>query len=335
LKKGEKMRALVTGSSGFVGSHLVEELVRQKYTVRVLLRGTAISPWLQGLPLEHAQADFEDAQALAKALAGVDIIFHVGGVTKAVKAEGYIEGNAAPTKALLEAACSGKGVSRVRRFVLVSSHAMIGPVKNVQAASDEDDIPKPVEAYGRAKLAAEFVARSYSHRIPVTIIRPPTVYGPRDKDCLELFKMIKRRVNLYYGNAKKYTSIVYVRDLVQGMIAAATSPKAENRAYFLCNDEALTWRELQTAIKRTMKKRALGIYLPAFTASIAAFFGEIIMRLTKKPLLVNREKAKLGRPRYWIASNKRARAEIRFIPKTNLMDGLAETYAWYKENKWL
>ena len=329
------MRALVTESSGFVGSHLVEELVRRKYTVRVLLRGGAVSPWLQGLPIEHAQADFQDAPALAKALVGVDIIFHVGGVTKAVKVEEYIEGNVASTKALLEAACSGRGASGVRRFVLVSSHAMIGPVKSAKDASDEDDIPCPVEAYGRAKMTAELVARSYSHRIPITIIRPPTVYGPRDKDCLELFKMIKKGVNLYYGNAKKHMSIIYVRDLVQGMILAAASPKACNRAYFLCNDASLTWRELQTAIKHTMKKRALGIYLPAFTTSIAAFFGEIIMKLTKKPLIVNREKAKLGRPRYWIASNKRARAELRFDPKTDLADGLAETYMWYKENKWL
>ena len=329
------MRALVTGSSGFVGSHLVEELVRQGYTVRVLLRGGAVSPWLRDLPLECVQADFQDAPALTRALLGIDIVFHVGGVTKALNAGGYIEGNAAPTKALLEAACAGGGAGSIRRFVLVSSIAMMGPVARAGDASGEDDIPRPVEAYGRAKMTAELVARAYADRVPITIIRPPTVYGPRDKDCLEMFKLIKKGLNLYYGNAKKYTSIVYVRDLVQGMILAAVSPDARNRAYFLCNDAALTWKELQTAIKRAMKRRALGIYLPACTADAAAFFGEIIMKLTRKPLLVNREKARLGRPRYWIASNKRARAELGFAPKTSLEDGLAETYAWYTEHKWL
>jgi nucleoside-diphosphate-sugar epimerase len=333
----ESMRALVTGSSGFVGSHLVEELVRQKYTARVLLRGGGLSPWLEHLPIERAYASFDDIQALTKALADVDYVFHVGGVTKAVKTEGYIEGNVLPAKALLEAACAGgkKTAARLKRFVLVSSHAMMGPVKSAKEASGEDDVPQPVEAYGRAKMTAELVARSYADRVPVTIIRPPTVYGPRDKDCLEMFAMIKKHINLYYGNAKKYTSIVHVRDLVEGMIAAAVSPKAVNRAYFLCNDEALTWQELQEAVKQTMGKRAPGIHLPACTASIAAFFSEPIMKLTKKPLLVNKEKVKLSRPRYWIASNKRARSELKFAPKINLADGLAETYAWYVENGWL
>jgi len=327
------MRALVTGSSGFVGSHLVEELVRQGFAVRVLLRGGRLSPWLHGLPVECAEADFRDAHALAQTLIGVDIIFHVGGVTKAVKIDEYIDGNVAPTKALLEAACA-EG-AHIQRFILVSSHAMMGPVRSAEEASAEDDIPRPVDAYGRAKLTAELVARSYSDRVPITIIRPPTVYGPRDRDCLAMFAMIKARVNLYYGNAKKYTAIIFVRDLVEGMIQAATAPGARNRAYFLCNDSAVTWRELQNSVKRVMQRRALGIYLPPFITSVAAFFAQCIMRLTKKPLLVNPEKAKMGRPRYWIASNKRARAELNFNPKTSLADGLAETYTWYKENGWL
>jgi len=333
LDMEESMRVLVTGSSGFVGSHLVEELVRRKYTVRVLLRSAGIPKWFRDLPLEIVIAGYNDAGALRKAVDKVDIIFHVGGVTKALTPAGYLEGNALPTKALLDAVVAAK--TRLKRFVLVSSHAMIGPVGSATESSCEDDVPHPVEEYGRSKLAAELVARSYSHLVPVTIVRPPTVYGPRDVDCLEIFKMIKNGINLYYGNAKKYTSLIYVDDLVEGMIRAAISPQAVSRAYFICNDEAVTWREFQTAVKKVMKRRALTLHVPACTTRIAVFFGELAMKCTKRPVILNREKAKLGRPRFWIASNKRARRELRFEPKHSMEEGLAITYRWYLDNGWL
>jgi len=256
----------------------------------------------------------------------------VGGVTKALTPGGYIDGNVSPTKALLDAAAIEKSIWR---FVLVSSHAAMGPSRSLQEITYEDDIPKPVEAYGRSKLIAELVARSYSDRVPITIIRPPAVYGPRDRDFLKVFKLIRMRANIYYGNAKKYTSIVHVRDLVDGMIRAALSPRAMNRAYFLCNDDPLTWRELQTGIKTAMRRRALDIYLPGCVPTLAAWLNEPISKLTKKPSIINRDKVRLGGPRYWIASNERARNELGFVPKINLIVGLAETYTWYKENGWL
>jgi len=327
------MRVLVTGSSGFVGSHLVEELVRQKYTVRILLRSGSAPKWLKDLPLETVSASYQDGAALRKAIDKVDIIFHVGGVTKALTPAGYLDGNAVPTKALLEAVVASK--KKLKRFVLVSSHAMIGPVASPTESSCEDDVPHPVEEYGRSKLAAELVARSYSHLVPITIVRPPTVYGPRDLDCFEIFRMIDKGINLYYGNAKKYTSLIHVEDLVRGMIQAATSKQAVNRAYFLCNDQAVTWKEFQTAVKKVMRKRALTLYVPSFTTRIAVFFGELSMKFTKRPVILNREKAKLGRPSYWIASNKRARRELRFNPEYSMEEGLAMTWRWYKQNGWL
>lgn len=327
------MRVLVTGSSGFVGSHLVEELVRRKYTVRILLRSPGTPKWLKDLPLEIAVASYDDRAALTKALSKVDIVFHVGGVTKALTAAGYLAGNAFPTKALLDAIVAAK--IKLKRFVLVSSHAMMGPVASASESSAEDDPPHPLEAYGRSKLAAELVARAYSHRVPITIVRPPTVYGPRDVDCFEIFRMIKNGFNLYYGNAKKYTALIYVADLVDGLIRAATSRQAVNRAYFICNDEALTWRAFQTAIKKVMKKKTLTIYLPAWTTWVAVFFGELLMKCTKRAVILNREKAKLGRPPFWIASNKRARRELRFAPKYSLEEGLELTWRWYRDNGWL
>jgi len=328
------MNVLVTGSSGFVGSHLVEELIRKRYRVRVLLRpGKAVSRWLTDLPLETVEAAYDDPRALANALKGMEIIFHIGGVTRGVTVADYYAGNAETTKSLLEAAAGLR--KKPRRFLLVSSHAMMGPAAGPSSPSKEDDVPVPVEAYGRSKLAAELIARSYSHLIPITIVRPPSVYGPRDVDCFELFKQVSRHINLFFGNAKKYTGLIHVDDLVQGIITAATSHKAANRAYFLCSEEAITWRALQDAIKRGSGTWAVTIHIPAFTTKIAALFGELKMKITGKAVLINKQKIKLARPGNWCLSGERARKELRFKPSVSLSKGIRNSWDWYREQGWL
>ena len=162
---------------------------------------------------------------------------------------------------------------------------------------------------------------------------PPTVYG-RVTWIVSRSSAIDK-ASICITETRKYTSLIHVEDLVRGMIQAATSKQAVNRAYFLCNDQAVTWKEFQTAVKKVMRKRALTLYVPSFTTRIAVFFGELSMKFTKRPVILNREKAKLGRPSYWIASNKRARRELRFNPEYSMEEGLAMTWRWYKQNGWL
>ena len=328
------MKALVTGSSGFVGSHLVEELIHRGDSVRILLRpGRGVSKWLRDLPVEISEADYEDTPSLRKAVSGVDTIFHIGGVTKGVTIEDYYRGNAETTLNILNAAAALK--KKPSRFLLVSSHAMMGPALSPDCPSREDDIPRPVEAYGKSKLAAELIARSFSHIIPVTIVRPPSVYGPRDRDCFELFRQIKKHINLFFGNAGKLTGLIYIDDLIRGIITAATSRKAINRAYFLCAEEGITWRELQRKIKEGSGTWAVNLHIPAFTTKIAALFGELKMKITGKAVLINKQKVKLSQPSLWSLSGERARRELRFIPGIPLEEGIRRTWQWYRENKWL
>lgn len=328
------MEVLVTGSSGFVGSHLVEALVARKHRVRILIRpGMTLSPWLTGLPVIPVEAGYDDPQALRRALTGVTTIIHAGGVTRGITVRDYYDGNAAPTLALLRAAVSLK--KPPARFVLISSHAMMGPAPSPTEPSREDDMPMPVEAYGASKLAAELLARSFSHRIPVTIIRPPSVYGPRDRDFLVLFRQLARHCNLFYGNADKYTGLVYVDDLVEGILKAAFSPRAVNRAYFICGEEGITWRQLQKAIKEEGGCRALTIRIPACTTRLAAWASGIKMRITGRATLVNREKVRMGTPRCWCLSGERAARELGFRPAVSLAEGIRRTWAWYREQGWL
>ena len=202
------MKVLVTGASGFVGSHLVEELISKKYKVRVLLRKQSNAKNIEGLNVERVYADYNNIKSLCKAIDGISIIYHVAGVTKACKKSDYFEGNARSTKNLLEAAASLK--TKPKRFLLVSSLAAAGPAIDLHHPKSENDLCKPIETYGRSKLSAELLALNYIDRIPVTIVRPPTVYGSRDVDCFELFNQADKHINLFFGNSKKYISIIHV-----------------------------------------------------------------------------------------------------------------------------
>lgn len=329
----KQLRALVTGSSGFVGSHLVEALLAAGHKVRVLLRPQSKPAFLQNLPVEQAHAAYDNQRSLKKALQDCDLVFHVGGVTKACTREGFIQGNAQTTANLLQAASALK--QQPQRFVLVSSLAAAGPAADRKHPLTEEQPPHPVESYGLSKLSAELVACRFSHHIPLTIVRPPIVYGPRDVDGLALFRILCRGFNPFYGNSRFLISVIHVRDLVQGMLQAALNPAAAGRTYFLTNKDPVTWREYQNTIKQVCSKKALPLYLPRCMPWLVAFFGELKMKLTKKPVLLSRQKVRMGMQRYWNCSGARAARELRFSPRISLEQGLAETETWYRENGWL
>ncbi|HMK39593.1 MAG TPA: NAD-dependent epimerase/dehydratase family protein, partial [Bacteroidota bacterium] len=212
------MVALVTGATGFIGSHLVELLLKQRYAVRVLLRKTSDTVWLKGLPLDYVYGDLFDRDALQKAVTGVDYVFHSAGVTKAKTPEEYFRGNTEGTANILES------VSRhnpgLKRFVQISSQTAVGPSPGAAPVSEEA-ASRPITTYGRSKLKAEGVCAGYRNSIPITIVRPPAVYGPRDKDVYEFFNTMSKGLQPMVGMKEKYVSLVHVGDLVRGFLLAA------------------------------------------------------------------------------------------------------------------
>ena len=211
------MRVLVTGASGFVGSTLCDELTKQGHEVAVLMRKTSSKAHLSHAKVIPVFGDLRDAASLADAVAGAEIIFHVAGVVSAKNREEFFDSNATGTKNLGLAA---RGSTSFRRFVYVSSLAAGGPGEN-RVESDE---PTPISYYGESKLAGEQILREL--KIPSVVIRPPAVYGPRDKGVLTFFQLVNRGILPVLGldkkNPRRY-SFVHVDDLVQGILAAAFS----------------------------------------------------------------------------------------------------------------
>ena len=328
------MIAVVTGSSGFVGSHLVDALVARGATVRALVRPES-RPATRDPRVSYVTADLLDDRSVRECPVWDDAthVFHVAGVTKRRTLAQFRYGNVVPTANIL-AAIAARG-ARVRRMVLVSSQAAAGPAESADRPVREDDPPHPIEAYGRSKLEAEQATARYAATVPITIVRPSAVYGPRDVDFLNVFKQATNRVAVYAAPRDQVMSIVHVRDLVNALLLAADVPVARGRTYFVGSSAPVSWRELYAAIASIANTRSMEVQLPSAVLRMAGQAGSAASFVTGRAMLINAHKVALAAPNWWLCDSSRIRGEIGWAPDVELSDGLRETYAWYLSAGWL
>lgn len=328
------MIAVITGSTGFIGRHLVDALLEQGAEVRALARPET-PRGLRDPRLGYWEADLLDDRSVRESpiWTGATHVFHLAGMTKARTLDQFRGGNVFPTANVL-AALAGRG-GRPPRVVLVSSQAAAGPASAAEAPVREGDRPVPIEAYGRSKLQAEQAVVRYRDSLPVTIVRPSSVYGPGDRDFLNVFRQERRRVALRVVPRDHVLSLVHVRDLVRALVLAATSPVAIGRTYFVADEAPVSWGELYDAIDEVVGNHPISIRVPLPMLRLVARGGDLVSAVTGRPLIANRNKAALARPRWWVCDASRAREDLGWRAEVPLLDGLRETYTWYVEARWL
>lgn len=328
------MIAVVTGSSGFIGSHLVEALLERGATVRALVRPESRAATRDPRVTYHVADLLDDRSVRDSAVwTGATHVFHVAGVTKARTLAEFRYGNVVPTANLL-AALAARG-SRLQRFVFVSSQTAAGPAVTLEQPVRESDTPHPVEAYGRSKLEAEQAVLRAADSLPVTIVRPSAVYGPRDVDFLNIFKQATNRVAVYAAPADQLMSIVHVRDLVDALIRAIEEPRSRGRTYFVGSDVPVSWRTLYDAIAELASTRHRAVQLPQPLLRVAGHAGDALSRVIGRAVLLNSNKVSLAVPKWWVCDSTRAQDELGWHPGVDLQDGLRDTYLWYRQAGWL
>lgn len=323
--------SLVTGATGFIGRHLVEALVARGEEVSCLVRPASRHRWPHDLPVRLVPGDLADPAALRTVLPTVTHVFHVAGLVKASCRRDYFRVNAAGTRRLLDL-CTRHG-TRLQRFVLVSSLAAAGPALAGRPRI-EDDPPRPVSAYGQSKLAAELATLALANRLPITIVRPCVVYGPRDIEGLLLVRSVARGLAPLLGNLEQL-SLIHVRDVVRGLLLVAELQRAVGRTYFLAHAEVHSPSTLLQQIAAALGTRARVVRLPQPLLAGAAAVAEALGRVLGRASMLNCSKARELAASCWTCDAGRARAELGFAAQIPLAEGLAETVAWYRRAGWL
>lgn len=326
---------LITGASGFVGSHLAEYLAQRKVKTKLLVRKTSRLPFEPLPSMELCYGDVTDLESVKKAIRGAKLVLHLAGLLRGADFSAYQKVNAEGTRNVCVAAQGEKGV---RRLVYVSSLSAAGP-SPLGGEIDETMPCRPVSFYGQTKRMGEEIVLDYRKKFEVAILRPGAVYGPRETDIFEYFKMVRQGLVVNGGDGAQKVSFIYVDDLVQAILLAAQSPRAKGEIFFVSDGKSLDWNELSAHIGRALKKTYKTFNVPLGIVKIAAFFlGDLATRLTGKsflPPIVSSDKLKEGQAPGWVCSSRKIRERLGFKPKFDIQTGVGKTARFYLKAGWL
>lgn len=323
------MKVLVTGATGFVGSHLVEALRRRGDEVTALVRSLKKAEALRPLAVRVIQGDLDDIVALSKAVEGQDVIYHVAGVISARSEAEFMASNRGGTRNLVEAT----KVSGARpRFILVSSMAAGGPSPRGRPLKGEEP-PKPVTRYGRSKLAAERVVEASD--LSWTIVRPPMVYGPRDREVLKVFRLARLGLGPVFGDGTQELSAVHGADLAAALIAAATTTRTIHNIYYACHPEVFTSTHFVRSIAGAMGKPVAVIRVPLSVGRGVLAVTQTAARITGQTTILTTDKAHEFFQTAWTGDPGPLTRDSGWTAAHDLTTGLAETWRWYRDAGWV
>ncbi|MFO7524514.1 MAG: NAD(P)-dependent oxidoreductase [Ignavibacteriaceae bacterium] len=326
------MKTLVTGGSGFIGSHVVERLCDKGMQVKCLSKDRLFTNDLTSLNVEIISGDLNGKLDWESILYDVNLIYHIAGVTRAKNYKEYYEGNFQATKNFIET-CS-TCCNNLKRFVYVSSLTAVGPSLETKPVDENSDY-HPVSDYGKSKMLAELEVLKFRNKIPITILRPSAVYGPRERDMYMYMKSIKRGVQMLIGFDKKYLNLIYATDLADGIIASSLNQTAEDQVYFLGSEDSYPNEIIGETIASILHKNAINLHIPHCMVFAICGIEELMGKIFNKNVFLNIQKAREITQSKWTCSIEKAKRDFNFIPKISLYEGFLNTFNWYKRMGWM
>ncbi|MBQ3699528.1 MAG: NAD(P)-dependent oxidoreductase [Prevotella sp.] len=339
-----KEKILVTGSSGFIGSFIVEEALNRGFDVWAAIRRSSSKAFLTDKRVHFIELDLGSEQRLKEQMKDCmfDYVIHAAGVTKCLNKEDFRRINTEGTQHLVRALVDLQ--MPLKHFVYISSLSIMGAIREEQPYTEilESDTPQPNTAYGKSKLEAEQWLDSFNEELkkqgkefPYTILRPTGVYGPRERDYFMIAKSIKAHTDFAVGFKQQDITFVYVADVVQAVFLAMEKGKT-GRRYFLSDGEVYQSSTFSNLIRHELDNPWwIRITAPLWLLRIITFCGEYVGHLTGKVTALNNDKYNIMRQRNWRCDINPARKELGYEPKVKLEEGVRRSIKWYKENKWL
>ncbi len=333
------MKILVTGASGFIGSHLAERLVKEKYNVRVLIRKKENSEdrkdsleLLKKLKVEMVEGDLLDKESLEKAVKNMDVIFHLAAIARpmAIPEELYFKINEGGTRNLLEV-CRNK---KIKKIIIMSSVSAVGPTRNGVAVNEKTEC-KPVDIYGWSKLAEENAAMEYfnKYKTPVVILRPPMVFGERDFEMLKLFKAVSNKFFPIKSNVKGM-EFLYAENLVEACLLAMKRGKS-GEIYHISNGEHYSINEIIRAMEKAENKKVLPIRFPKFVFVFGGYSLELLGKILGFHPPFKHDTIDWMTEKFWYSDISKAKKELMYKPIFSLEEGVKRTVNYYREKNFL
>jgi dihydroflavonol-4-reductase len=324
--------ALVTGGTGFVGSHTIELLLQRGFQVRCLVRTSRSDlGFAEGLPIEIVRGSYYDLDSLREAVGTVDYVFHIAGITKARKPREFNDGNVLSTRNLLEAASTNP---KLKKFCFISSLTATGP--SLDGTPVNETTPcHPITTYGVTKLEAETICQLHANRIPIVILRPPAVYGPRDHDGFGLYQLASKGIIPGFGSKEKMISLIYGPELARAIVDASISERTIGETYFVADAQAYPFTDTMQMMAKMLGKSTRTIVFPKWLLYGLAGLSEAFTVFQSGPSIFNIEKIRDLVEKYWVCNPAKLEDHIGFRTEVSIEDGLKQTLEWYKKHGWI
>ncbi len=323
-------KVLITGSTGFIGKHLLVKLLESGYKVKCFVREGSNLSILKGKNAEIIRGSYTDFDSMREALNDVEIVFHLAALLNGKSREEYFKANVESTKNLIsvyESLPRGN-----RKFVFISSIAASGPAFNGELKTEKES-DNPVSFYGESKLLAEESVKNGAGNIDYVILRPPNIYGPSQREMFTLIRVIQKRILPLLGNKNSKTSLLYVEDIVNAIILAGECEAANNKTYFVTDNRAYTWRKTVKLISKALGVYPFVIPIPGWILTIAAWKLGILSKIFGFDLPFRTKDLQSIRKNRWTFDGTAFMKATGFEPQISLKDGIKKTIELLKNKK--
>lgn len=331
---------LITGASGFVGSFIVQEALKRRFSVWAGVRFGSSRQYLRERKIHFLELNFAHPNELRAQLSGhkgtyrkFDYIIHCAGITKAKSDTEFDYVNYLQTKYFIDTLIELNMVPK--QFIYISSLSVFGPIhEDNYAMIKEKDTPSPNTFYGMSKLKAELYMQG-KPGFPYVIYRPTGIYGPRDTDYLLACRMVKKHMDFSIGFKRQDLTFIYIQDLIDAIFLGIECD-VTRRAYILSDGNAYQSNSFTELIRKELGNPfVFRIKCPLFVLKTISLLAQFVSRRLGMTSTLNNDKYKIMKQRNWRCDIAPAQKELGFIPKYNLERGVKETIAWYKNEKWI